>query len=334
MNRLSESAERCLIVVDDNKLLLGTVNDGDLRRGFLKGLNADSYIESIYCRTPYVAVSSDHTVEDIKSQMLEHKTELVPVVDLNNKVMDYYTWSGVFGGTNSKQPEQFSAHVVIMAGGKGERLKPFTNILPKPLVPIHDKPIIQHIIDKFTPYGLKDFYLTLNYKSRIIKAFFEEEEPDYNLHYVYENKPLGTAGSLSYLEGKMDAPFIVTNCDIIVKADYAEIYKYHLEHDNAITLVASANEHTIPYGICKLSNNGHLSHIVEKPTHYNLINTGYYILNPDIIELIKKDELYNMTDLIKDARDKNLQVGVYTVGESDWIDIGQWKEYLKATELL
>jgi NDP-sugar pyrophosphorylase family protein len=172
----------------------------------------------------------------------------------------------------------------------------------------------------------------VNYKGRILKAYFEELQPDYNVIFVDENEPLGTAGSLQLLMGKFDKPFFVTNCDIIVKADYTSLYSFHKKEKNDITLVASAKEYIIPYGTCELNSDGHLSHINEKPKYDFLINTGLYVLSPEVLELIPKNKFYHITHLIEDAKKKGKKVGVFPIEDDAWIDVGQWAEYQKAIE--
>ena len=204
--------------------------------------------------------------------------------------------------------------------------------MPKPLVPIHEKPIIEHIIEKFTDIGCSEFYLTVNYKGKILKAYFDELKPEYTVSFIDEKDPLGTAGSLQYLIGTFEKPFFVTNCDIIIKTDYTSLYEFHQKGEYDITLVASAKEYIIPYGTCELNGNGHLSHINEKPKYDFLINTGLYVLNPDVLNLIPKDKFYHITHLIEDAKNQGKKIGVFPVDDDDWIDIGQWAEYQKAID--
>ena len=173
------------------------------------------------------------------------------------------------------------------------------------------------------------FYLMLNYKGRILKAYFEELQPDYGIHFVEEDIPLGTAGSLRFLDGHFSKPFFVTNCDIMIKTDYTSLYKFHEEGGYNITLVASAKDYVIPYGTCTLNDDGHLSHINEKPKYDFLINTGLYVLNPDILNIIPKDKFYHITHLIEDAKNQGKKVGVFPIDDDAWIDIGQWAEYKK-----
>ena len=173
-----------------------------------------------------------------------------------------------------------------MAGGKGMRLEPFTHVLPKSLVPIHGKTVIEHIIERFVVCGVDEYYMTVNYKSRIIKAFFEELQPSYSINFVDEKAPLGTAGSLVYLKDKIQKTFMVTNCDIIIDTDYAELLKFHHSRECAVTLVASTKNYVIPYGTCELNNEGYLEKIKEKPEYHFLVNTGLYVMEPDLLEMI------------------------------------------------
>ena len=162
-------------------------------------------------------------------------------------------WESLFNSKNKEIKKELNIPVVIMAGGKGTRLEPFTKVLPKPLVPIQDRPIIEHIIDRFTSIGCKSFNITLNYKERIIKAYFEELEKDYKVNFFKEDHPLGTGGSLHLLKDIFDKSFFVTNCDVIIKADYSSLYDFHLKNDFDVTIVASAKQYIIPYGSCELS---------------------------------------------------------------------------------
>ena len=258
--------------------------------------------------------------------------DLIPIVNENGIVLDYVNWSIL--GKKTKASESFTdIPVVIMAGGKGERMKPFTKILPKPMIPINDKTILEYIIERFRNISCNDFHITLNYKAKILKAYFEELNLDYNISFVEEVKPLGTAGSLFLLKNKMKKPFFVSNCDIIVKCDYEELYQFHIEGKYDITLVASNKEYIIPYGTCELDKNGSLSIINEKPKYDFLINTGLYVVNPRLLKLIPKNKFYHITHLIENAKASGFKIGVFPINEESWIDIGQWSEYKKAINL-
>ena len=174
----------------------------------------------------------------------------------------------------------------------------------------------------------------VNYKSKILKAYFDELQHDYDLNFIKEKKPLGTAGSLRYLVNKVSSPLFVTNCDIIIKADYDRIYNFHEKGKYDLTLVASAKEYIIPYGTCELNEYGHLLNINEKPKYDFLINTGLYIVNPDLLEIIPENKFYHITHLIDEAITNGKKIGVFPIDEDAWIDVGQWSEYKKVIEKL
>ena len=333
MKVLDKTAEKCLLVVDEDGKLLGALTDGDLRRGILSGMNFSENISGCYNKDATTFTQGNYTQEDAKRVLRDKKLDLIPIIDKDGKVVDYLTWSNINGGKQNKKVLD-DVSVVIMAGGKGTRMEPFTSVLPKPLIPIHEKPIIEHIIERFTDMGCSDFHLTVNYKGKILKAYFEELKPDYSVSFVDEIEPLGTAGSLQYLNGKFDKPFFVTNCDIIIKADYVNLYEFHQKGGYDITLVASAKEYIIPYGTCELNGDGHLSHINEKPKYDFLINTGLYILNPDVLSIIPPNKFYHITHMIKNLKNSGKKIGIFPIDDDAWIDVGQWAEYKKVMALL
>lgn len=334
LKTMSKSGVKCLIVVDQKSTLLGTLSDGDLRRSILKGLELKKTIENIYNKNPAIFYEEEYSLKMAEEIFLRHRFDFIPVVNKNLKLKKIIYWEEIFTNGEKKRSEKLNIPAVIMAGGKGTRLEPFTKVLPKPLIPIHNKPVIDHIIEKFTDVGITEFHLTLNYKGRILKAYFDELVPDFKMHYITEKIPLGTAGSLKYLKNKIKSPFFVTNCDIIIDADYIDLYNFHDNKNNDITLVASAKEYIIPYGACELDSKGNLETIKEKPAYELLINTGLYVLHPKVIDLIPRNKFYHITDLIKDAKKENLKVGIYPISDDKWIDIGQWSEYRKVVEQL
>ncbi len=334
LRALSQSGGKCLVVTDEKRELLGTLTDGDLRKAILKGKKLSDSIASIYQTQPIFFVEGVNKKEEAKRIFLEQKFDMIPVVNQEGRVSDVLSWSKVFNNGERPSRRQMEAPVVIMAGGKGTRMEPFTKVLPKPLIPINEKPVIEHIIQRFTGVGVREFVLTLNYKARIMKAYFEELQPEYTIDFVEEMEPLGTASSLKSLEGRFQRPFFVTNCDIIVKADYPDIYEFHLKGDYDITLVASMKNYTIPYGTCELNGEGHLHRIHEKPEYDFLVNTGLYVVNPEVLRLIPEGLQYHITHLIEDAKGLGGQVGVFPIDDDAWIDVGQWAEYQKAVDLL
>lgn len=334
MRALDRTAENCLLVVDDQNKLIGTLTDGDIRRYILGGHDLKGTVEKAYNPRPTYVIHDQFNLETVKKILTRKKIDLIPVLDQERKVVNFITWEKAFGNGKKRSKKEIDVPTVIMAGGKGTRLDPFTKVLPKPLIPVNEKPIIDHIIDRFRDYGIKDFYLTVNYKSQILKAYFKEKQPDYRVEFVEEKTPLGTAGSLKYLQGKLVKPFFVTNCDIIIRADYADFYRFHQDNKYDISLVASLKHYNIPYGTCQLNGDGHLNHIKEKPEYSFLVNTGLYILNPEVLELIPRNKSFHITQLIEKVKAQGRKIGVYPISEDAWIDIGQWAEYRKALKVV
>ncbi len=334
MEALDETAEKVLIVVDDGQALIGTLTDGDIRRHILQGQNLSSTIRDIFHPNPIFVLQKDFDREKIKRLFTKNKIDLIPILDQNRKVVDFITWAKAFGNNRKSESQKLDVPVVIMAGGKGTRLDPFTRVLPKPLIPVGDKPVIDHIIDRFRVYGIGEFYLTIHHMAKIIRAYFEEKEPDYSVSIVEEDKPRGTAGSLKLLAGKLNKPFFVSNCDIVIETDYAVLYRFHTQNNYDITLVASAKQFNIPYGICELNREGSLERIEEKPKYNFLINAGMYVLNPAVLELIPDNQLFHITHLIDRVKENGGQIGVYPVSEKAWIDVGQWAEYREALKVI
>jgi NDP-sugar pyrophosphorylase family protein len=221
-----------------------------------------------------------------------------------------------------------------MAGGKGTRLKPITNILPKALIPIGESTILEHIMDRFAGIGCLNFHLSVNYKADMIRHYFKAlNHPDYKISYFEEEKPLGTVGSLYLLKGKINQTFFISNCDIIIEEDYGEIYNYHKENKNEITIVAALKHYPIPYGTIETGNNGILLSLSEKPELTFKINSGMYILEPHLINDIPENTFYHITDLIDKVKSEGGKVGVFPVSENSWQDIGDWDEYLSTANI-
>ena len=332
LSMLSISGQKCLIVITKNLTLLGTLSDGDIRKSILRGIDINESINDIYNRKPSFFYENKFTNSDVKLLLIEQRIEIIPIIDKKRKVRKIIFFSDIFDKKNKIISKYKNLNAVIMAGGEGKRLEPFTAILPKPLIPINDKPIIEHIIEKFQIHNIINFHITVNYKSRILKAFFDEFNPNVKVKFVDEVKPLGTASSLKQLINKLRKPFFVTNCDTIIDINYEDLYENHIINNNDITLVASQKEYTFPYGACKLTKKGFLSKILEKPKFDFLINAGLYIINPEILKLIPKNKKFNMTDLIALSKKNKKQIGVYPIDNSQWTDVGEWSEYHKAID--
>jgi NDP-sugar pyrophosphorylase family protein len=221
-----------------------------------------------------------------------------------------------------------------MAGGKGTRLRPLTNVFPKPLLPINEKTIIEDIMDRFVGVGCNEFHISVNYKAQTIKDYFVNlNNSEYSIDYFEEDKPLGTAGSMFLIKDKIHTTFFVSNCDILIDQDLSEIYEYHKSNKNKITIVSAMKNYKIPYGTIETSENGLLKSMDEKPELIFQINTGMYILEPEMLDLIPNNEFFHITELIEKVRKSGENVGVFPIGENSWQDIGNWDDYKKILKL-
>lgn len=332
MKALDLSANKLLFVVNENEALIGTVSDGDIRRFLLSDGILSEDIEKCYNSNP-LSVSIDELKDEnkLKQMFIDDKMILLPVLDEKKRVIKFLDWECVFTDDEISKPaaQKIDVPVIIMAGGKGTRMAPFTDVLPKPLIPIGNKTMLEYIIDEYSKYQIKDYYITVNYKGNLIKAYFNGSERDYNIEYLTETSFLGTASSLQLLTDVPDT-VIVSNCDIIVKADYNDVLKFHRESNSVLTILSSIQHHAIPYGVIEFENGGKVTDIKEKPEFSMPINTGVYILDKEAWNYIPKNEFFHMTHLIDVLMKENKNVMTYPVSESDYIDIGQWDEYKRA----
>lgn len=330
IKKLDITAKKILLVVE-NDVLVGTVTDGDVRRWILKNGDFNFEVYNIMNKTPIsLEVKEKHLAKEL---MKEKGIESIPIVDKNNRIIDIVFWNDDLDLAFNKY-QNISAPVVIMAGGKGTRLYPYTKILPKPLIPIGDSSITERIINRFTKFGCKNFYFTVNYKKNMIKAYFDELDKNYEISYVEEEEFLGTGGSLYLLRGRINETFFVSNCDVLVDANYYDILKYHKDNNNLITMVTSLKNYQIPYGIIKLGDDGQVIGTTEKPEYDYLVNTGFYILEPETLEDIPENKFFHITDLINKYIDDGKKVGTYPITENAWLDMGEMKEMDRMMETL
>ncbi len=323
---LDRGAKKVVIVTEYDKLV-GIVTDGDIRRWILKNGDLKENVSKVMNDSP---VYLDYIYKDnAKKVMIDKSIECLPLVDDKKRVVDIVFLNN---GLNSNNFEKIDVPVVIMAGGQGTRLYPYTKILPKPLIPIEDIPIVERIINRFNDYGCKSFYLTVNYKKNMIKAYFNEIDKDYDIFYIEEEKPLGTGGSLHLLKDKLNETFFVSNCDILIDANYSDIIKYHKKNNNKITVITSLKNYTVPYGVINLSENGDISSTKEKPEYNFLVNTGMYVLEPEVLEDIPENEFYHITYLIDKYIEEGKKVGTYPITENCWLDMGEFKEMERMVE--
>lgn len=329
LKKMDRASEKCLIVVDKNKILKGTLTDGDIRKSILKNLNLSKKIISIFNDKPLYLFKDSWKKSEATKILEKTGTNLIPLTNKNRVVIDYLKWEDILSPKRSLKKFNRNISAVIMAGGKGTRLEPFSNILPKPLIPINNKPFINFIIDNLQKAGVKKIYVTVNYKSSIMKAYFKELKSGNSIKIIEEKKPLGTIGSLNLIKNKLTNPFILSNCDTLVNLSVNELLDFHKNKRNDLTIVAAVKHYKLPYGYCKTDADGNLQKMVEKPNYNFLINTGFYVFNKKIIEIIPKNKNYDLDIFLKDLKKNNFKIGIYPLDESSWNDIGEWKEYSK-----
>lgn len=315
-----------------NETFLGLITIGDIQRAIIRNVDISTGITTIIEKNKIYA-SVDDDLETIKNRMYRLKAECMPVVSAQGELVDIYFWKDLMAIKQVQKREKINMPVVIMAGGLGTRLKPLTNIIPKPLIPLNDKTILELIMDQFQEIGCDYFYISVNYKYELLKYYIENLDTKYNVEFFKEEKPLGTIGSVSLLKEKLTTPFFVSNCDIIIDQDYRDVYDYHVENNNQITIVAALKSYKIPYGVIETGENGSLISMSEKPELTYLANTGIYILNPELIDDIPKNHFFHITDLIEQTKNRGGKVGCFPVSEKSWTDIGDWNEYLKYINL-
>ncbi len=316
-----------LLIVMDKETFISLISIGDLQRAIIKNHSLNTPVFEILRNKIKVAFDTDNP-QKIRSEMLKYKTECMPIINHENKLIDVIFWEDLFK-EKERIEEKLDLPVIIMAGGKGTRMRPLTNVIPKPLIPLDEKTIAECIIDNFQKIGCNNFYFSVNYKAEMIKDYFNKLNKNYKVDFFEEDKPLGTAGSLHLLNGKIDKTFFISNCDIIIKEDYREIYKYHKEFNNELTIVGSFRHYPIPYGTLETGEDGKLFSLQEKPQISFLINSGMYILEPHLINEIPQNKFFHITDLIEKIKARNGRVGVFPVSEKSWIDIGEWDRYLE-----
>ena len=321
LKKIDENALGILFIVDSEGKLVGALSDGDIRRWLIKTGDLKASVTQAMNNNPKFVLEQNEA--DAIKLMDENFITAIPVVDDQMHVI-----SVVDNKNRAKKPSNTSKKlqgvpVVMMAGGKGTRLYPYTKILPKPLIPVGDKPIAELIIESFCEYGCNEYYLIVNHKKNMIKAYFGELDTDYNVHFVDEDIPLGTGGGVSLLKGMIKDTFILTNCDNIVEDDYSKIYEYHKEHKNLITMICSLKNFSIPYGVVNLANEGTIKSMEEKPTFSFFTNTGCYIVEPEVIDDIPEGTFMGFPDMIEKYRSEGKNVGVYPISENAWLDMGE-----------
>lgn len=326
---------RKTLLVFNKEQFVSILTIGDIQRSIIKNISLTEIVKFAIDLNSKVYCSVTDSVEFIKEKILKIRAEIMPVLDENNNLVGMYAWSDFFPSDNIMgERKKIDLPVVIMAGGKGTRLKPLTNVIPKPLVPIGDKTILELIMDQFEGIGCRKFYLSVNYKSDIMRFYLNNLQHPYEIEFIQEKMPMGTIGSVSLLRGKISTPFFVSNCDCINDQDYRDVYDYHVSNHNDMTVVTMVKSLRIPYGVIETGEDGLMLNIKEKPEHTYLVNSGVYILNPELLNEIPEGRFFHITHLMEKIKARGGRVGCFPVSELSWHDIGEWPEYLKLINVI
>ena len=329
MKRLDETAKGVLYVIRDNRLA-AAISDGDIRRHIISNGNLKAPVREVANYSPIFLYEND--ADRAQELMQEKQVRSIPIVGEEGEILRIVFADRDEAETVSRALQGIP--VVIMAGGFGTRLYPYTKILPKPLIPIGDIPIAELIMNEFHRFGAEEFYLIVNYKKNMIKAYFTETQLPYKVHFVDEDKPLGTGGGLSLLKGKIQETFLLSNCDILVKDDFGKMLELHRGQRNLITMVVSAKNFTLPYGIVELDDDGRIREMREKPSLSFLTNTGVYLAESRVIDELEEERAIGFPEMIDGYRKAGERTGIYPVSEDSWYDMGQFEEMDRMEEAL
>lgn len=322
IQNLDQVAIKIALVVNSAGELEGTISDGDIRRGLLRGLDMDSPITSIIHRDPLV-VPPDVPRNTINQLMIANKIQQIPVLNEHRHVVGLHLWEQV------SEPQRRQNVMVIMAGGKGARLRPHTDSCPKPMLPVNGKPMLEHIIDRAMANGFRHFVLSVHYLGQMIEDYFGDgSRKGARIDYIREQTPLGTAGALSLLSPHPDAPFLVTNGDVLTDINYAELLDFHIRHQASATMALRIHEWQHPFGVVQ-TEGLEIVGFEEKPIARSHINAGVYVLNPESIKLLLSNERCDMPTLFERLQTEGRRTVAYPMHEP-WLDVGRPIDYESA----
>ena len=319
---IDSSSLQIALVVDDDSKLVGTITDGDIRRSILKNVSLTDPVISLIRKPPIVASIHDDS-ESILSLMQERDIHHIPIVDEGQRLVDLKVLIEMI------QSQEKSNSVVIMAGGLGSRLKPLTDECPKPLLKIGGKPLLETIINNLISFGFRRFFISVNFKSEMIENYFEDGAKwNVEIQYLREDEKLGTAGALSKLPNIPEDKFLVMNGDLLTSINFSQLINFHTNQNADATMAVKEYDFQVPYGVAKVHDNL-LVNLDEKPVQRFFVNGGIYVLEPAILELVPKNQHFNMTDLFDRMLEKSMKVATFPIHEY-WLDIGKFKDFEKA----
>lgn len=321
---IDSGAMRIAVVVDDEGKLVGTVTDGDIRRGILNSISFEDSIQSVMFKTPTVC-KIDDTKEKILDVAIAKKLYQIPIVDANGKIV------GIEEVDELLKPKLKTNKVVLMVGGLGTRLRPLTEEMPKPMLKVGDRPILETIIENFRKYGFINIILSVSYKAEIIEEYFGDGSKfGVNIEYVYEKKRMGTAGSLSLIKNRLQEPFFVMNGDLLTNINFEYMMDYHIQNNACATMGVREYDFQVPYGVVNVEGMN-IQNIKEKPIHSFFVSAGIYVLSSEVLEYIPDDEFYDMPTLFEEMIKNNKKSISFPIREY-WLDIGRMEEYEKANK--
>ena len=319
---INSGAVKIALVVDTDNKLLGTLSDGDIRRGLLRKKLLNETIEDVYFKNPTTA-NKGASKEDLLHLCLVNGISQVPIVDEDRKVIDLFI---IDDGLQKKQHEN---HVVLMVGGLGTRLRPLTENTPKPMLKVGGKPILETIVKRFVDDGFTNITMCLGYKSNVIQDYFRDGGSfGANIDYIVEEERMGTAGALTLLEKRLDNPFFVMNGDLLTNINFEKMLDFHVEHNSKATMCVREYDIEVPYGVVNVANEN-ITSIIEKPIQRFFVNSGIYLLEPDCIDLIPDNKFYDMPTLFEELIAAKEKIISFPLQEY-WLDIGRVADYEKA----
>ncbi|MBN2777445.1 MAG: nucleotidyltransferase family protein [Bacteroidales bacterium] len=316
----SLAKDAIIFIVDENEKLIGSLTDGDVRRGLLKGFGVDDLVENIIQQNPKFIRKGERDIKKVV-EFRENNFRIIPILDKDDRIVNVINFR--------KIKSYLPVDAVIMAGGRGERLRPLTDLVPKPLLKVGDKPILEHNLNRLCLFGIDDFWITVKYLGEQIEAYFGDgEEKNTIIQYIYETEPLGTIGSVSKIKNFIHDYILVTNSDLLTNIDYEHFFLDFIKQDADFSVATIPYRVDIPYAVLETSN-GHVVNFKEKPTYTYYSNGGIYLMKRELLKLIPIEKHYNTTDLMEELIKIGKKVVSYPL-EGYWLDIGKHEDYLKA----
>lgn len=326
INRINRLGGSSLVVYKNTKIFEGILSSKDLRIAILNKNILNKTIKNIYNKNSKTLYADEISNKLKFLSKFVSKYRIIPILERRTKkIIDIIDLNNL-NKLQNKNQKKINTSLVIMAGGKGTRLLPYTSVLPKPLLPINNKPVIKHIIDKFNRYGNNNLCVTVNYKSSLLTSYLKSLDYTSNKITIFkEPKPLGTAGSLANIKKHLKENFFLTNCDTIITANYNDILNFHKKNKNQVTIVVVKKDFIIPYGVINEKNKKF--NFIEKPKFKFNVNTGFYVINKKCLKLIKKNKYLDFNDFLNILLQKKNKIKYYVIKKDEWLDVGQMDKY-------